>query len=98
MTEPIHGDPIAVILARMEVKLDNALEQQKEHKSLLDKHGQTLELHGTRLTKLETAREGDGEHEQRTVSNRTVFWTAVAAVVAIIALIVTLLISYHGGG
>jgi hypothetical protein len=98
MTEPAHGDPIAVILARMEVKLDNALEQQKEHKSLLDKHGATLELHGTRLTKLETAREGDGEHEQRIVSNRTVFWTAVAAVVAIIGLVITLFVMSHGGG
>jgi len=98
VTEPLHSDPIAVILARMEVKLDNALEQQKEHKSLLDKHGATLEVHGTRLTRLETAREGDGEHAQQNVSSRAVFWTAVGAVVAIVALVITLLISYHGGG
>ena len=98
MSELTQGDPIAVILARMEVKLDNALEQQKEHKSLLDQHGATLEKHGNRLTKLETAREGDGEHEQRNVSNKALLWTGAAAVTAIVGLIVTLFISTHGGG
>ena len=33
----VSGDPVAVILARMEVKLDNALTEQARHSSQIDK-------------------------------------------------------------
>lgn len=35
MSEPSHGDPTAVILARMETKLDNALAVQATHATTL---------------------------------------------------------------
>lgn len=37
------GDPVAVILARMEVKLDNALTEQARHGSRLDQHGSEID-------------------------------------------------------
>lgn len=49
------GDPVAVILARMEVKLDNALTEQARHTTTLDRHDKTLGQHASRLTALETA-------------------------------------------
>jgi hypothetical protein len=52
---PVHtGDPVAVILARMEVKLDQALTEQGRHASILDRHDHTLDLHGNRITAAET--------------------------------------------
>lgn len=49
------GDPVAVILARMEVKLDNALTEQARHTGTLERHDKVLNDHGNRLTSLETA-------------------------------------------
>ena len=51
---PMHGDPIAVILARMEVKLDQALAEQQRHSTILDRHDSILNEHGNRLTAVET--------------------------------------------
>jgi hypothetical protein len=51
------GDPVAVILARMEVKLDNALTEQGRHTTTLDRHDKELGRLGNRVTSLETARD-----------------------------------------
>ena len=40
---PASGDPVAVILARMEVKLDNALTEQARHGSRIDKADERID-------------------------------------------------------
>ena len=56
-TEPAQsGDPIAVILARMEVKLDNALTEQAKHSTTLDRHDQRLRSVEDRTTVLEASK------------------------------------------
>lgn len=52
---PQTGDPVAVILARMEVKLDNALTEQARHTSTLDRHDKEIGRLGNRVTSLEAA-------------------------------------------
>lgn len=47
-------DPVAIILARMEVKLDNALTEQGRHRTQLDRHDVILGEHGNRITQAET--------------------------------------------
>lgn len=51
-----QGDPIAVILARMEVKLDNALTEQARHSTTLDRHDGRIGGAEDRLTVLESTR------------------------------------------
>lgn len=82
MSEPT-ADPTAVILARMEVKLDNALDQQKRHSTTLDRHESTLVQHGNRLTALETRETEAAANTSRTISARAVIWSAVGGVAAI---------------
>lgn len=50
------GDPIAVILARMEVKLDNALTEQAKHGHTLDRHDERLRAVEDRTTVLEASK------------------------------------------
>lgn len=50
------GDPVAVILARMEVKLDNALTEQAKHSTTLDRHDQRLRALEDRATTLEASK------------------------------------------
>lgn len=38
-----QGDPVAVILARMEVKLDNALTEQARHGTRIDRHDDEID-------------------------------------------------------
>lgn len=91
MSEPTSvGDPVAVILARMEVKLDNALTEQSRHSTIIERHDQSLVEHGNRLTALETRGQSDETHHSRTVSARAAFWAAASAVVMFAALLVTL--------
>lgn len=93
-------DPITAILlavTRIEGQLANALATINRHDGAIETHTATLNEHGNRLVALETARAGDTDHEMRGVSRRTVFWTAVAAIVAIMGLIITLFaITHHG--
>lgn len=106
MTEPTpipatSTDPITAILlavTRIEGNLAGALDQLKRHDSTLDAHSSTLNEHGNRLVALETARAGDSDHERRSVSAKALFWTAAAALAAIIGLVITLFITAHGGG
>jgi hypothetical protein len=74
MPEPT-ADPIAVLLARIEVKLDNSLAEQSRHTSTLDRHDKILGEHGNRMTKLEAIDERDDRHEARSYSGKAVIWT-----------------------
>ncbi|HET6916910.1 MAG TPA: hypothetical protein VFH56_12540 [Acidimicrobiales bacterium] len=94
MTEPVHtGDPVAVILARMEVKLDNALTEQSRHSTIIDRHDATLGEHGNRITALETKAEADEGHAQRRVSDRAVFWTMVSALAVVASVLAAVMIT-----
>lgn len=95
MTEPIPVDHVAVILARMEVKLDNALTEQSRHSTIIERHDGILGEHGNRITALETRSVTDGEHHERTVSARGAFWTAAGALVMLAALLVTLWVQHR---
>lgn len=91
-------DPVAVILARVETKLDNALTEQARHGTQLDRHDALLDRHGNRLTALETkvaplpaaveALEG-----RRSVSPAALAW-AWGTAVAALAVLVTFLAAY----
>lgn len=70
-----QGDPVAVILARMEVKLDNALTEQAKHATSIDRHGQRLAKAEDRLTKVETAYVTEGLAARMAAVERKV-WTA----------------------
>lgn len=104
MTEPTpipaaSTDPITAILlavTRIEGNLANALATINRHDGTLEAHTSTLNEHGNRLVALETARDGDSDHEARDVSNRALFWTAIAALAAIIGLIITLFLATKG--
>jgi hypothetical protein len=102
MTEPQQADAsstaILVAVTELRGEVRAALAVQATHATTIDRHDSRLGKVENRLSVLETARAGDGEHEQRSVSNRAVFWTAVAAVVAIVGLVVTLFVMTHGGG
>lgn len=77
------GDPVAVILARMEVKLDNALTEQARHATRIDKHDEKLSNHGDRIMALESSK-----------PKNVPAWSAVAvAVLAIVASFLTPLIA-----
>lgn len=99
MTDPTPqqhtADPVAVILARMEVKLDNALTEQARHTSIIERHDTILGEHGNRLTALETRTSTDDQHHERTISARMAFWAAAAAVVMFASLLATLLLVPH---
>ena len=97
MTEPT-ADPIAVLLARIEVKLDNSLAEQNRHASTLDRHDKTLGEHSNRLTKLETVDQRDTQHDARSYSGKTVLWAAVSAVVAALSLCVVIVLAIRSGG
>ena len=53
---PAQGDPVAVILARMEVKLDNALTEQARHVTRLDAHDTQIGSLRDRVTAIESSR------------------------------------------
>lgn len=97
MPEPT-ADPIAVLLARIEVKLDNSLAEQSRHTSTLDRHDKILGEHGNRLTKLEAIDERDDRHEARSYSGKAVIWTAVGAIVAALSLFVVVILAVRSGG
>lgn len=101
MTEPTStSDPTTAILVavtKMDGKLDTALAVQALHSDEITVHRAKIDDHGNRLVALETQRVSDGDHEQRNVSNRAVFWTAAAGLTAIVGLIITLFIATHGG-
>jgi hypothetical protein len=95
--EPVT-DPIAVLLARIEVKLDNSLAEQGRHTSILDRHERILGDHSNQLAVLQAVDERDDRHTQRSYSGKTVFWSAAAAVVAAVALFVMIVLSIRSGG
>ena len=89
-------DPVAVILARMETKLDNALEVQRSHATTLQQHGTTLEAHGNRITRLEAETSpvaqqiDDIEKQLATFPSRASLVAAWGVAVAAIAAVITL--------
>lgn len=92
------ADPIAVVLARIEVKLDNTLTELGKHASTLDRHTATLEDYGNRLTTLETIVDRDDANSSRAYSGKTVLWTAIGAIVAALSLAVIVILAVKGGG
>lgn len=104
MTEPtpppVDASSTAILVAVTELRgeVRAALAVQATHATTIDRHDRLISEYGNRLSVLETARSGDDEHSRRLVSSRAVFWTAVAAIVAIVGLLVGLFISAHGGG
>lgn len=50
----VQQDPVPVILARMEAKLDNALAEIERHGNTLSQHDAKLEAHSNRLSIVET--------------------------------------------
>lgn len=92
MSEPTqHADPVAVILARVEVKLDNALTEQSRHSTIIDRHDSILGEHGNRITALETKDQANEGHAQRRISDRAVLWAAVSALAVVAAAIVAVI-------
>lgn len=91
-------DPVAVILARVETKLDNALTDLARHSSNLDRHDGILGEHGNRLTAAETTlRPVPGQIEaleQRRYVSPAAFAWAIGTAVAALAVLVTFLAAY----
>jgi hypothetical protein len=75
-----QGDPVAVILARMEVKLDNALTEQAKHSTTLDRHDTRLRGVEDRLTVIESSR-----------PKNLAAWAGVAAAIAAVAVAIVAL-------
>lgn len=97
MTEPYPpiGDPTSVILARMEVKLDNALAEQSRHSTIIDRHDRILDEHGNRLTVLETRSQAEDGHRAVRINDRVAFWTTISALAIVAGLVVTIILSGH---
>lgn len=91
MTEPQQNLEQATTLARIEVKLDNALDAQKEHKSTLDRHSVELVDHGTRLTRLETRDQADSDNHQRTYTGKQLAATSTGAAAALAGVVAAIL-------
>ena len=101
MSEPVQpppithtADPIAVILARVEVKLDNALTEQSRHGNRLDRVEGVQAEHGNRLTALETKTTSDENHHDRGLSAKTAFWTAVGSICIALTLLVSVWVQH----
>jgi phage shock protein A len=94
-----HADPIAVILARMEVKLDQALAEQQRHASILDRHDQFLNEHGNRLTAVETSMHEIPERivvlEQRRTVTPAALTTAISILLGIITALAAIFAALH---
>lgn len=93
MTEPTSAPNVAqeVVLARIEIKLDTALEQQREQKSTLDQHGRDIVDHGTRLTKLETHNQASSDNTTKTYSGKQLAAASTAAGAALAGALTTIL-------
>jgi hypothetical protein len=76
-------DPTAVILARMEVKLDNALTEQSRHSLAIDRHEVRIAKLENRTTALETRSATDAAHVTQGISRAQMMWAALAALVAV---------------
>jgi hypothetical protein len=87
------GDPTAVILARMEVKLDNALTEQSRHGTTLDRHDRLITDNGNRITALETRAQAEDGHAVRRISDRAVYWAMISALAVFVGSIVTVIIA-----
>jgi hypothetical protein len=88
------ADPIAVILARVEVKLDNALTEQSRHGTRLDRIEGTQAEHGNRLTALETRTDSAEATHERGLSAKTAFWTAVGSICIALTLLVSVWVQH----
>lgn len=98
MSEPQQSpaDPTAVILARMEVKLDNALDQQARQGTTIDRHDVRITKLENRTTALETRAEGEDNHQRRTSNGKQLAWQAAAAIAAIAAVVLAVLLAVRG--
>lgn len=96
--QPPNYDPVAVILARMETKLDNALTEQARHGTALDRHDRILNEHGNRLTAVETTTKGMPEQidvlaSRKYVSPAALGW-AIGTAIACLGVLITFLAIY----
>lgn len=94
-SESPNYDPVAVILARMETKLDNALIEQARHGTALDRHDRILGEHGNRLTATETTlgpvpAQIDALEARRYMSPAA-FYSAMTLAIACLGVLVTFL-------
>jgi hypothetical protein len=97
VTEP-SADPIAVLLARIEVKLDNSLAEQTRHTSTLDRHDKILGEHSNRITRVETRLGAEDDNRARSYSGRQVLWAAVGSIIAALSLFVVIILAIRSGG
>lgn len=81
-------DPIPVILARMEVKLDNALSEQARHATELTSHDGRIDRVEDRMTALETKHSTEDVGTRITALEKRM-WTWVGASAVISSLLVT---------
>jgi hypothetical protein len=93
MTPPVNepADPTAVILARLEVKLDNALTEQARHTATIDRHDGRLNELATDIASLKTT---VATLPKKAVSPTALMWavgTAVGAIGVLITLVSTLI-------
>lgn len=97
MSEPQpHSDPTAVILARMEVKLDSALQDLGRHSTALDRHDVRITKLENRTTALETRADGEDIYLRRNSAGRQLAWQAAAAIAAIAAVVLAVLLAIQG--
>lgn len=81
-------DPIPVILARMEVKLDNALAEQARHAGEIKVHDGRIDRIEDRMTTLETKHKSENTSARlAAVEHR--MWTWVGASAVLSSLLVT---------
>lgn len=85
------GDPIAVLLARIEVKLDNALTEQARHSTTLERHDVRISKAENRLTALETGDSRDQANQVKTYSARSLAMAAIASCASGIGVAVAIL-------
>jgi hypothetical protein len=71
-----QGDPVAVILARMEVKLDNALTEQARHGTEISAIQTKQQEHGNRLTKIEATWQTERVADRLSVVEKKVWGAA----------------------
>lgn len=76
-------DPIPVILARMEVKLDNALSEQARHAGEITKHDGRIDRIEDRMTALETKHSTEKAGDRITALEKRMWaWVGASAVLA----------------
>ena len=83
-------DPLtSVLLIVTEIRGDvkSALTRLDKHETRIEELGRTVDQHGNRLSTLEALDQRDTQHEGRTLSAKTVGWTAGGVMTALAGII-----------